>query len=466
MNNYEVTIGIEIHIELNTKTKMFSSSLNDFNSAVNTNVAPLDIGYPGDLPVVNKEAVIKAIKLAKSLNMTIDKVLHFDRKHYYYIDLPKGFQITQDKRPIGSKGSILIPKKEVKIERIHLEEDTAKSIHKNNKTFLNYNRSGIPLIEIVTYPVLTNAQEATDYVKAIQNLAISLGISNAKMEEGSLRADINISLKPKGQKDLGTKVEIKNLNSISNIKKSIEKEIEQQAKLLIKGEKIIQSTKRFDENLQKTVVMREKSDSINYKFFPEPNIPPIYIGQKFIDSVTLNELPWERITRYQKEGISNQFIEKLTLNIENANYFDQIQTKNKNKLAKIFFSEIVSLANSNNKKVIELQIDPLEVSIIMDKLELGTISGKHIKEIFPLLIDKKNTVNQIIQDKQMKQISNENVINDIINIIINKNEQFILENKSRPERITKFILGQLMKETKGQANPIVANKLVNIKIGK
>lgn len=465
MNNFEVIIGIEIHIELNTKTKMFSSAANDFNSPANTNVSPVDIAYPGTLPVVNKEAVIKAIKLGKAMQMKIDDTLYFDRKNYFYPDLPKGFQITQQERPIGSEGVIQISDLLVNIERIHLEEDTAKTIHKKDKTFLNYNRAGVPLIEVVTHPVIKNGKQAAEYVQAIRDLAIALDISDAKMEEGSLRADINISLRPYGQKSFGTKVEIKNLNSIGNIQKSVEIEIKKQTEMILKGEIIQQSTKRFDEEKQDTVIMRIKTGVMDYKFFPEPNIPPIYIGQEFIDSIEINELPWERKERYIKENISEDYIEKLLSNIQQANYFDKIKYSNKDKLAKLFYAEIVSLSNKKNIDVTSLDIDENEISILLNRMDNGVISGKHAKDIIPELLNRKNNVDQIIESKGMKQISDENILNNIIENIINKNKEFIIENQERPERISKFILGQLMKESKGQANPVISNKLVKIKIG-
>ena len=465
MNNFETIIGIEIHVELNTKTKMFSSAANDFDAAPNTNASVVDLGYPGTLPVVNKEAVVKAIQMCKALNMDIDETLFFDRKHYYYTDLPKGFQITQDKRPIGSRGTLNILGKDISIERIHLEEDTAKSIHGNGTTLLNYNRAGVPLIEIVTDPVIKSGKEAAAYVDAIRQIAIALNISDAKMEEGSLRADINISLRPYGQEAFGTKVEIKNLNSISNIEQSIQKEIAKQTKALLTGEVIQQATKRFDESKKDTVTMRVKTGAADYRYFPEPNIPPLHIGKEFIDSVKINELPWERKSRYEKSGIEAKFIEMLMSNIEQANFFDSIEYSDKAKLSKVFFAEVISLANKQNVSINKLNIDPKQISIALEKLDSGQISGKHLKTIIPLLSSTDKNVEQIIEENNLKQISDENVLNEILDKIIVSNKDFIEQNKERPERVNKFILGQLMKETGGQADPVVSGKLVNKKMG-
>ncbi|MGV2392830.1 UNVERIFIED_CONTAM: Asp-tRNA(Asn)/Glu-tRNA(Gln) amidotransferase subunit GatB [Campylobacter lari] len=293
-NNFEVIIGIEIHLELNTKTKMFSPAKIDFDAEPNTCVNQIDLAYPGTLPLVNKEAVISGIKLAKALNMTIDDELHFDRKNYFYTDLPKGYQITQFYRPIGSEGYVEIDvdgqKKKIQVERIHLEEDTARQ-HHGEITMLDYNRAGVPLIEIVTHPVLRSADEAVAYVDMIRRIALSLNISTAKMEQGSLRADINISLRPKGYKGFGTKIEIKNMNSFRAIKNAIEFEIEHQKNLILNHQEILQQTKRYDESTQSTVVMRTKTGEVDYKYFPEPNIPFIKLSKEFIDNVKLDELP-------------------------------------------------------------------------------------------------------------------------------------------------------------------------------
>jgi aspartyl-tRNA(Asn)/glutamyl-tRNA(Gln) amidotransferase subunit B len=291
MINLEVVIGIEIHLELNTKSKMFSNSPNFYDAKPNENINEIDLGYPGTLPTVNKEAVFKGLLLAKALKMKIDTKLRFDRKNYFYPDLTKGYQITQQFFPIGKNGVLPIENKNISIERIHLEEDTAKQIHGTTKTSLNYNRAGVPLIELVTDPVISTAEEAAQYVQGIRNLAIALNISDVKMEEGSLRADVNISLRPFGALELGTKVEIKNINSISNMKKAISFEISRQTKLLLTNKKIEMETRRFNDKNQETAAMRKKNDSIDYKYFPEPNIPIITLDKSFLDKAILPILP-------------------------------------------------------------------------------------------------------------------------------------------------------------------------------
>lgn len=460
MNNFETVIGIEIHIELNTKTKMFSSASNDFNAEHNTNASVIDLAYPGTLPQLNKGAVERAIKLAKALNMSIDSELHFDRKHYFYQDLPKGYQITQQARPIARNGRLPISNKDIAIDFFHLEEDTAKTINEEGKVLLNYNRAGVPLIEIVTAPVIRSAKEATEYIDGIRALVSSLGISDAKMEEGSLRADINISLRPYGQEAFGTKVEIKNLNSLSNVEKGI-KDVETKiAKMLLKGEVVKQATMRFDESKQETVVMRVKTGAADYKFFPEPNIPIIALDKSWVDSIKISELPWEQKSRYISENLDAEFVEKLMSDLSRAAYFDLIPYKNKAALAKVFFAEVVQIANNQNKTVTELNINPEQLAIALTRQDEGIISGKHIKELIPLLVNSAMTTDEIIESRKMKQLSDVNELSEIIGKIINDNKAFIAENKERPERVAKNLLGQLMKQTGGQANPVVSNQIL------
>lgn len=465
MNNFEVVIGIEIHVELNTKTKMFSSAPITFGATPNTKASVVDLGYPGAMPVVNKQAVVKGIQLAKALKMDIDRELHFDRKHYFYPDLPKGFQITQDKRPIGANGIVPVfvngEWKEIAVERIHLEEDTAKSMHDDKFTLLDFNRAGTPLIEIVSHPVMKNAQEAVAYIDAIRKVATALNISDAKMEEGSLRADINISLRPFGSNKFGTKVEIKNLNSLSNVEKAIEQEIVHQSKALLKGETIYQATKRFDEAKKDTVTMRVKSDSTDYRFFAEPNIPVIKLEEDFIQAIKISELPWETESRLKTLKVEDDFITQLINDKSKLEYFDKVAFADKSKLAKFFFAEVVSLANSKNISVEKLGIEPSEVSVLLEKQDTGEISGAHVKKIVPELVNGNNTVEQVIEKFGLKQISDENVLGAMIAKIVAENQEFIDNNKDRQERVSKFLLGLLMKESKGQANPVVATKLVD-----
>ena len=466
MNKYDVVIGIEIHIELNTKTKMFSSAPNVFGDTPNTNVSVVDIAYPGTLPSPNKQAIIKAIKLGKALNMEIDNLLRFDRKHYFYPDLPKGYQITQEKYPIGKNGIIPIFNGEstIEIERIQLEEDTAKSTHTDAGTLLDYNRAGVPLIEIITGPVMTGAEDATEYVREMRRLVSFIGISDAKMEEGSFRADVNISLKPKDTDVLGTKVEIKNINTIKNINSAILNEIKEQTELLDTNKPVLQATKRFDENTQTNITMRVKTDAVVYRFLPEPNINPITLSNEFIASVDAEELPWEKLAKYNNDGIDPKNSQRLVDNKDYYEFFDLVKINNRKKLSNVFFSEIVSLANSENKTISELNIEPIELALAIQKVEDGEISGKHLKTIVPLLMDKQSTVEEIVSKNNMKMISDETEINALIDIAIKDNMDFIKSNIDRQDKVIKYIIGNIMKTSRGQASPQALNKLVKPKI--
>ncbi|MBT1374411.1 Asp-tRNA(Asn)/Glu-tRNA(Gln) amidotransferase subunit GatB [Mycoplasma bovis] len=463
MNNFETIIGIEIHLELNTKTKMFSPSKIDFEADANTTVNQIDLGYPGTLPLLNKEAVISGVKLAKALSMTIDNELHFDRKNYFYPDLPKGYQITQFYRPIGSNGHFVINtesgSKKINIERIHLEEDTARQYH-GEKTKLDYNRAGVPLIEIVSYPEISSADEAVAYVDMIRRIALSLGISSAKMEQGSLRADVNISLRPKGYKGFGTKVEIKNMNSFRAIRNAIDYEIKLQTQKILTNEPILQQTKRYDEESMSTVVMRTKTGTIDYKYFPEPNIPFIKLSDEFINNVKLNELPWEKEERYKNEGIQDIYIKSLINDIELANYFDSINYFDRSKLSKLFFAEVVSLANSKNVKAYELGIKPQALESAIGLLDNEVISGKSFKKLVPLLINYDDDLNKLIKENNLEQISDEQTITKWIDDVIEKNETLVAEYTERSEKVIKFVLGNVMKLSGGKVNPQKANDLL------
>lgn len=462
MKNFEVIIGIEIHLELNTKTKLFSSAENNFNSAPNTNASVIDLGYPGTLPSLNKQAVVKAVKLAKALKMNIDNELHFDRKNYYYTDIPKGYQITQQFRPIGSKGSLTLfleneKTKKININRIHIEEDTARQIHTSTETLINYNRAGVPLIEIVSEPEINSAEEAVNYIDSIRTIATFLDISDSKMSEGSLRADINLSLRLLGDKKLGTKVEIKNINSLNNVKKAIEFEIDIQTKKIICGETIKQETKRFDESTLQTIVMREKNNDIDYKYFKDPNIPPIILDKKWIDSISIEEMPWEKRERYLKDGLPESYITLLKNNIEASIFFDSIKFNDRNLMAKFLFSEIIPLLKNKNLK--NINIKPENIVELINFSIKGTISGKQLKLLAPKLIDLKISVKDLIEKEGLTQVSDIKELSILIDGIIKNNLNLIDEFVYRKERCLKFVLGQLMKNTKGQANPIVATEI-------
>lgn len=464
VNNFETIIGIEIHIELNTITKAFSPVENNFNGPVNTLISPIDLGYPGTLPILNKEVVIKAIKLAKALNMTIDNELHFDRKNYYYTDLPKGFQITQQFRPIGKNGFLQLDlksyQKKINIERIHIEEDTARQIHIENETLINYNRAGIPLIEIVSCPDIRTKEEAVEYVDNIRKIVTYLNISDAKMAEGSLRADINISTRLVGSNKFGAKVEIKNLNSLNNMKKAIEFESNLQISKIMNNQEIIQETKRFDEETNETVSMRDKTNAIDYRYFPEPNIPIITLSKSLIESIEIEELPSELKKRYISYGINSEYLDQIVNNIEYSKFLDAIKTDKKAEVIKIFFAEIVQLEKKMNLPLEKLNIKPNNFYELIELVNSGQISGKQLKMVIPKLMNLEIEVTKLIDDLNIRLISDPNIINQWIKEIKNKNSNIIAIYKEKPENTLKFIIGEIMKLSKGQANPILCVELV------
>ena len=327
--NFEAIIGLEIHVQMKTKSKMFSSAPVSFGSEPNTSVLPLDVAFPGALPVVNKQGVINAIRVCHALHMSIDDELWFDRKNYFYSDLPKGYQITQRFRPIGKDGYLDIDEDglstRINIERLHIEEDACKMLHFNDYTLLDYNRSGIPLIEIVTKPDIRSGLEAMRFVEKIRSRVTFLDVSNGRMEEGSLRVDINISLRPIGSNSLTEKVEIKNVNTLSNIKRAIDYEIKRQYELLLSGETIQPETRRYDEKSKRTVSMRVKNEDVDYKFFVEPNILPIKLSKDFIESVIESspELPDIKKKKYVSLGLTDYDTKLILSSKEIALYFDE-----------------------------------------------------------------------------------------------------------------------------------------------
>ncbi|OYD26897.1 aspartyl/glutamyl-tRNA(Asn/Gln) amidotransferase subunit B [Mycoplasma testudineum] len=472
MNNFETIIGIEIHLELNTKTKMFSPAANDTSALPNSNVHPIDIGYPGTLPRVNKEAIIKAIQLAKALEMEIDPEVRFDRKNYFYPDLPKGYQITQQFFPIGKNGKIEIDvngnKKTISIQRIHMEEDTAKQSINGNKIYYDFNRSGVPLIEIVTDPVIKSADEAIAYVEAIRKYALALNISNAVMAEGNLRVDVNISIRPYGYEEYGTRVEIKNMNSFSNIKKAIEAEIKHQVAAYISGQEVHLVTKRFDESTNDVITMRAKTVEIDYRYFREPNIPTIILKNDFIESIKINELPHTKVSRYKSYGLNEIQYSLLVNDLKLADYFDSIKVDDldKSKLANLFFSEIVSLANKNNIHPVDLKINPNVLAQIMQKLNQEEISNKHVKFIIPQLFETNLELEEIIEKNNYKLITDKEFIKNELSLILKENEQVLKDLETRPERVFKTIMGQLMKKTNAQVSPKISNEILESLLNK
>ncbi|WP_026389580.1 Asp-tRNA(Asn)/Glu-tRNA(Gln) amidotransferase subunit GatB [[Acholeplasma] multilocale] len=471
MKNFEIIIGIENHVELKTKTKMFAPGLVSYGATPNTMVSEVDLGYPGAMPTLNKKGVELAILAVNALNMEVDTLLKFDRKNYFYPDLAKGFQITQQFNPIGKDGSLEITlpngdKKIIDIERLHMEEDTAKQVHKGDLTYIDYNRSGVGLVEIVTRPVMRSADEAAAYVEKLREILLFLGVSDVKMNEGSLRTDLNISLRPFGAKEYSNKVEVKNLNSISNMKKAVEFEVKRQTQMLLNNEVIEQETRRFDDTTGQTVAMRSKSDALDYKYFREPNIAPIQLDQTWVDNIIANspELADQKRIKYVEQyGLTLEDANIILTSLEMTNFFEETikLTDSKTKVANFLISDIQSELNKLNKTIDEIAISPANLAEMINLVEEGIISSKHTKTILPIiLVDEKETPREIVERLNLKLISDKNTIVEFLNPIFESNSELLQQYTERPERVTKTIMGQLMKVTGGNVNPDIAMKII------
>ena len=473
--NFETIIGIEIHCELNTKTKMFSSAPNSFGKEPNTQVSKVDMAFPGILPTVNKKAVEYAIMACSALNLSIDNELWFDRKNYFYSDLPKGFQITQDKRPIGRDGYIEVDTingvKRIGIERIHMEEDTAKQSHYGDYTLIDYNRCGVPLIEIVSKPDMRSGEEAAKYVEKLRSILSYLGVSDCKMEEGSMRCDINISLRPIGSEKFGVKTEIKNLNSINNIQRAVEFEISRQEKLLLKGLEVEQETRRFDEASKQTVLMRKKTDAVDYKYYTEANIMPIKLSDAFINKAInlVPELPDARFNRFVSELNLSEYDARQLINQKAvADYYEEVlKDYNDPKItANWILGDVYSYLNKNNLTIKDFKLSTSNLAKLLTLLKQGKISSKQGKEIFNIIIETNEDPETIAKAKGMVQESDEGLIMEYINEVLQDNPQAIATYKSGRDNILGFLVGQVMKKSKGKANPAITSKLLKEEIMK
>lgn len=466
---YEAVIGLEVHCELKTKSKMFSASPVTFGEPYNTMTNVVDLGFTGTMPVLNKKGVEYALRVCHALNMEIDTTLVFDRKNYYYSDLPKGFQITQDKRPIGRNGYLDVEvdgeSKRVEIERLHMEEDTAKQVHYSDFTLIDYNRAGIPLIEIVTKPTLRSGKEAAAYLEKLRSIFLYTEVSDAKLEEGSMRCDVNISLRPFGQEKFGTKTEIKNLNSISNVQKALEYEIERQTQLLDSGEEVRQETLRFNEATKQTVKMRDKGDAVDYKYYTEPNILPIQLDETWVASIkaSLPEMADQRASRYVNDyQLPEADAKQLVTSKVVSDYYEKcLETSKEYKLlCNWLLGGVPAYLSKNHLSFEEMVMQPKQLSEMVDMIKAGKISGKQAKEVFEEMMVGGKNPSTIAEEKGMKQMSDTTELKAIAEGILTQNPQLIEDYRNGKTRAVGFIVGQIMKATKGQANPKLTNELV------
>lgn len=474
MPNYLATVGIEVHVELKTKTKIFSNSLNGYGEMANSLTNVIDLGYPGTLPTINEEVINLALKAATVLNCKIRRQMHFDRKNYFYPDNPKNYQITQSRTPIGYDGYIEIDldgtKKKIEIEEMHIEEDTCKSTHRSSKTYLDFNRAGVPLIEIVTKPCMTSGKEAKLYLEKLREILFYSDISDCKIEEGSMRADANVSIRKKQTDPFGTKCEIKNIGSISNVGLSIEKEIIRQEKLLENGETFKEQTRRFDDKLQDTVLMRVKETGNDYRYFPEPDIPYLYITDEMLEKVkkTIPMLPDERKKLYLEKGVSEINATKLIQNRLLSDYFNELlQTKTNYKTASnLLLGDISAYLNKTEKTLADTTLTKERFVELISFIDDGTLTSKNLKDIINKVLEEKTSIKDIISSTGIENITDDSALKEIITKIIANNSESVADYKAGHDRAIKYLMGQIMKETKGGANPKKAMDILTEELNK
>ena len=473
--HFETVIGLEVHVELKTDSKIFSPSPAHFGAEPNTNTNVIDLGYPGVLPVVNKRAVEWGMKAAMALNMTVARESKFDRKNYFYPDNPKAYQISQFDQPIGENGWIDIEvngeTKRIGITRAHLEEDAGKLTHKNGYSLVDLNRQGTPLIEIVSEPDIRTPEEAYAYLEKLRSIIQYIEVSDVKMEEGSMRCDANISIRPYGQDEFGTKTELKNLNSFTFVKKGLEYEEKRQEQVILAGGTIEQETRRFDETTGATKLMRVKEGSDDYRYFPEPDIVPMVISDEWMEEVrkTIPELPDARQKRYQEElGLPAYDAHVLTLTKEMSDMFEKTVSLGADpKLASNYLMvDVNAYLNKVQKELSETKLTAEGLAGMIKLINDGTISSKIAKKVFAELIEHGGDAEKIVKEKGLVQVSDSGQLLAWVNEALDNNPKSIEDYKNGRDRAIGFLVGQIMKASKGQANPQMINKMLLEEIAK
>ena len=465
MSDYKKTIGIEVHCELKTKEKIFSPALSNYGSMANTNVNVIDLGYPGVLPVVNIDVVKLALKACKVLNLNISKRMHFDRKNYFYPDNPKNFQITQANTPIGTHGYVEIEKKDgtkkkILIQEMHIEEDTCKSVHGEKSSLLDFNRAGVPLIEIVTEPCMESSEEAVLYLTKLRELLLYADVSDCKIEEGSMRCDTNVSI---SKTDVwGTKVETKNIGSITNVGVAIEYEAKRQEEVLESGGVIVPETRRFDDKTLSTITMRVKEVGNDYRYFPEPDIPYLVLDDKFIEDNTkdLSRMPDERRNSYKEAGINPINIEKIIANKDISDYRERFLDINLVIASNLLLGDIASYLNKHDVKLSETHLSDDKFKDLVKRLDSGEISNRIFKEILDELMENDKSIDEILSTKGLNLVSDKEEIKKQVSEILDKYSDLVNQYKNGNERASKAIMGMIMKETHGSLSPSLANEVM------
>ena len=479
LDNWETIIGLEVHAQIISKSKLFSGASTNFGSEPNTQVSLVDAAMPGMLPVINKDCVEQAIKTGLGLNAKINKRSVFDRKNYFYPDLPQGYQISQFTQPIVGEGSIEIDlkdgsSKKIGITRLHLEQDAGKSVHdiEPTKSYIDLNRSGVALMEIVSEPDIRSAEEAQEYVKKLRSILRYIGTCDGNMEEGSLRCDVNISVRKKGD-ELGTRAEIKNVNSIKSIGQAIDYEFERQTEIINSGGKVDQETRLVDEKKGETRSMRSKEEAHDYRYFPDPDLPPLEFSDDWIDEIKKN-LP--ELQDVKKENLIDEYkissydASILVSDKNNVEFFDKIISENKKRnpknVANWIIGELFALLNKNNLEIKDSPIKAENLGELIDYIEDQTISGKIAKTVFEEMFNTKKRAKDIIEKKGLKQITDKSEIESLIDKVLENNKDKVDEYKSGKEKLFGYFVGQVMQETKGTANPGIVNDILKKKLAK
>ena len=474
--NYEAVIGLEVHLHLNTQTKAFCGCSTEFGKEPNSQVCPVCLGFPGTLPVFNQAALDSAIKVALALGCKIQEYTKFDRKNYFYPDLPKAYQISQYDLPLSLAGFLNIESgeniKRIGITRVHMEEDAGKLIHEDRASLVDYNRTGIPLLEIVSEPDMNTPEEAYQYLSNLKSVIEYLDVSDCDMEKGSLRCDANISLRLKGEKKLGVKTELKNMNSFKGVKDALAYEIERQEEVLNSGKELVQETRLWDAKESKTLPMRTKEGAKDYRYFPEPDLPPFIIKEEKIAEIrkSIPELPYEKMLRFMKEyGLSEYEAKALVSSKETSQYSEEalkkFTGKNKKSVANWIMGPLSALASSNYLKISELNIPVDNLNELIGQVEeKQVISNLTGKAVLVDMFKEKKTAKIIIAEKNLAQISDSGSLKNVVEEVIKENSKSVADYKSGKENALMFLVGQLMRKSQGKANPKIAKELLKEKL--